>query len=53
MVYADTTGFILYWKPDQPYYLHRSSHAWFYEYNYPLSSKYNHKPISLKLQQDL
>ena len=37
MVYAYTTGVILYWKPYQPFDIHRSHHFWFDEYNYPLS----------------
>ena len=27
--YADTTGVIIYWKPDQPFVIHRAYHVWF------------------------
>ena len=37
MGYAATTGVILYWKPDQPFIIHRSHHVWFDEYNSRLS----------------
>ena len=29
MEYAATTGVILYWKPDQPFIIHRAHHVWF------------------------
>ena len=37
MGYTATTGVILYWKPDQPFVIHRAHHVWFDEYNYRLS----------------
>ena len=29
MGYAATTGVILYWKPEQPFIIHRAHHVWF------------------------
>ena len=52
MGYAATTGFILYWKPDQPFVIHRAHHVWFDEYTSRLSIEYNHTPGSLLLPQD-
>ena len=52
MLYANTTGIILYWKPDQPFVIHRSHHVWFDEYNPCLSIEDNRTPGSLLLQQD-
>ena len=37
MGYAATTVVILYWKPDQPFIIHRAHHVWFDEYNSRLS----------------
>ena len=37
MGYVDTTGFILYWKLDQPFVVHRARHFWFDEYDSCLS----------------
>ena len=34
MGYADTKKVIIYWKPDQPYHIHRAHNDWFDEYNY-------------------
>ena len=51
MVYAATTGFILYWKPDQTFIIHRAHHVWFDEYNYRLYIEDKHTPGSLLLQQ--
>ena len=33
MGYAATKGFILYWKLNQPFDIHRAHHYWFDEYN--------------------
>ena len=52
MVYAATRGVILYWKPDQPFIIHRAHHVWFYEYNYLLSIEDKQTPGSLLLWQD-
>ena len=52
MGYAATTGVILYWKPDQPFIIHRAYHVWFDEYNSRLSIEDNHTPGSLLLRQD-
>ena len=52
MGYAATTGVILYWKPDQPFIIHRAHNVWFDEYNYCLSIEENHTPGSLLLRQD-
>ena len=51
MVYADTTGVILYWNPDQPFLIHRAHNVWFDEYNYHLSIEYKHTTDYLLLQQ--
>ena len=51
MGYAATTGVILYWKPDQPFVIHRAHHVLFDEYNYHLSIEENHTPGSLLIQQ--
>ena len=51
MVYAATTGVILYCKPYQHFVFHRYHHVWFYEYNFLLSIEYNHTPGSLLLWQ--
>ena len=50
--YADTTGFIIYWNPDQPFLVLRSHHFWFDEYNFCLSIEYKHFSGSLLIQQD-
>ena len=52
MRYAATTGVILYWKPDQPFIIHRAHHVWFDEYIYRLSIEDKHTPGSLILWQD-
>ena len=52
MGYAATTGVILYWKPDQPFIIHRAHHVWFDEYNSRLYIEYKHTPGSLLLRQD-
>ena len=51
MVYAVTTGVIIYWRPDQPFIIHRSHHFWFDEYNSRLSIEDKHTPGSLLLWQ--
>ena len=52
MGYAATTGVIIYWKPDQPFIIHRAHHVWFDEYNSRLSIEYNNNPGYLLLWQD-
>ena len=52
MGYTATTGVILYWKPDQPFIIHRAHHVWFDEYNSCLSIEDNQNLVSLILQQD-
>ena len=52
MVYAATAVVILYWKPYQPFIIHRAHHVWFDEYNSRLSIEDNHTPGSLLLRQD-
>ena len=47
MGYAATTGVIIYWKPDQPFIIHRAHHVWFDEYNSRLSIEDKHTPDSL------
>ena len=51
MVYAATTGVILYWNPDQLCSIHRSHHVWFDEYNYHISIEEKHTPGSLHLRK--
>ena len=51
MGYADTTGVIIYWKPDQTFVIHKDHHVWFDEYKSRLSMKYKHTPGSLLLRQ--
>ena len=51
MVYAATKVFIIYWKPDQPFVIHRAHHVLFDEYNSRLSIEYNHNQGSLLLRQ--
>ena len=53
MVYAATTGNIIYWRPDQSFIIHRSHHVWSDEYNSSLSIEENHTPGYLLLRQDL
>ena len=52
MGYAATTGVIIYWKPYQPFVIHRSHHFWFDEYNSRLSIEDKNTPGSLLLWQD-
>ena len=52
MGYAATTGVILYWKPDQPFIIHRDHHVRFDEYNSLLPIEDKHTPGSLLLRQD-
>ena len=51
MVYADTTGVIIYWKPYQNFVIHRYHHVWFDEYNYCLSIAEKQNPGYLLLIQ--
>ena len=51
MGYAANIGFILYWKPDQPFVIYRSHHVWFDEYNSRLSIEYNQTPGSFLLRK--
>ena len=44
MRYAATTGFILYWKLDQPFVIHRYHNVWLDKYNYRLSIEEKHTP---------
>ena len=52
MGYASTTGVIIYWKPDQPFVIHRSHNVWFDECNSLLSIEYKHNPGYLLILQD-
>ena len=51
MVYAATKEVIIYWKPDQPFFIHIADHFWVDEYNFPLSIEHTHSPGSLPIQQ--
>ena len=44
MGYENTTRLILYWKPDQPFFIHIAHHIWFDEYNSCLSTEDKHNP---------
>ena len=46
MGYAATTGVIIYWNPDQPFFIHRAHNVWFDEYNYRISIEDKHTPSS-------
>ena len=52
MGYVSTTGVIIYWNPDQNFYIQKDHHAWFDEYNYLIYPEDKHTPGSLLLQQD-
>ena len=52
MGYAATIGVILYWKPDQPFIIHRSHNFCFDAYNYRLCIEDKHTPGPLLLRQD-
>ena len=49
---ADTTGVIIFWKPYQPFIIHRPHHVWFDEYSSRLSIEYKHTAGYLLLRQD-
>ena len=46
-----TIGVILYWQPNQPFFIHIAHHVWFDEYSSCISIEYNHSLGSLQLQQ--
>ena len=52
MIYAATTGFIIYWKPDKPFVIQRAHHNWFDEYNSCPSIEYKRTQGSLILRKD-
>ena len=52
MGYGATTEFILNWKSDQNFVIHRSHHIWFDEYNSRLSIEDNHTTGYLLPWQD-
>ena len=49
MGYEDTTGVIIYWKPDQTFVIHRTNNVWFDEYNSCISIEDKHSPGYLLL----
>ena len=51
MIYAATTGVIIYCNPCHNFPINRSHHAWFYEYNYRLYTEDKHTPGYLLIQQ--
>ena len=51
MVYAATIGIILYWKPYQPFVIHRYHNVLFDEYGSRISIEYKQTPGSLIFQQ--
>ena len=51
MGYAANTVVILYWKPDQDFFIHRTHHVWFDEYNSRLSIEDKHATGSLLLRK--
>ena len=52
MGYEATTGVIIYWKPDQPFVIHRAHYVCFDEYNSSLSIEDKHTPGSLIIWKD-
>ena len=52
MGHAATTGVIIYWKPDQPFVIHRAHHVWCDEYTSRFSIEDKQTPGSLILRQD-
>ena len=52
MGYAATTRVIIYWKPDQPFFIHRSHHVLFDEYNSHLYIEDKQAPGFLLLWKD-
>ena len=50
-VYVATTGFILYWKPDQTFFIHRYHHVCFDKYNSRLSIWHKNTQSYLLLQK--
>ena len=51
MGYSATTGVILYWKPYQPFIIHRAHHVWFDKYNSRLSIEDKHTSGSFILRK--
>ena len=52
MEYSATKGVVLYWKPDQPFFIHRAHNVWFDEYNSCISIEDKHNKGSLLIRQD-
>ena len=52
MGYEATTGVLICWNPDRHFYIHRSHHTRFGEYNYSLYMEYKHTTGYLLLKQD-
>ena len=52
MGYLDNTVVILYWKPDQLFFIYKAHHVWFDEYNSRLTIEYKHTPGYLLLRQN-
>ena len=53
MGYAATTGVIIYWNPDQHFFIHIDYCVWCDECNYIISRKDKHTPGYLLLQKYL
>ena len=51
MGYADNSGVIIYWNPNEPFVIHISHNVWFDEYNSRLSIEDNQNPVYLLLQK--
>ena len=51
MGYEATTVVIIYWNPEQPFFIDRDYHVWFDEYSFCLSIEDKHTPGSLLLQK--
>ena len=47
--YSDNKWVIIYWKPDQPHYIHVAYHDCFGEYSYHFTTEYNQNPVYLLL----
>ena len=52
MGYADTSGIVIYWNPDQIIFIHRAHSIYLDEYDYRIFIQDNHTRGYLLLQQD-
>ena len=52
MVYAATTGVIIYWEPNHPFVIYIDHYVWFDEYNSLFNIEFKLTSDFLLLQQD-